>query len=286
MTTSTNPSPDPATAPVTSAVLARQAADALRERTGVTEHDVAIVMGSGWSAAANQLGPVAHDIAVTDLPGFFAPSVSGHTGRIRSMKIADHHVLVLLGRTHLYEQRGIEPVVHGVRTAAAAGARTIILTNASGVLRRSIPLGVPVLISDHLNLTGHTPLVGSTFLPLGNAYSPALRRVAHSVNPDLTDGVYAALTGPQYETHAEVAMLRSLGADLVGMSTVLETIAAREVNCEVLGIALGTNYAAGVAEDFTHDDVLLMGQRSAQSLGRFLREVITALPSGDTPPAT
>ena len=153
--------------------------------------------------------------------------------------------MVLLGRTHLYEGRGVDAVVHGVRTAAAAGCRTVVLTNAAGGVREGLPVGQPVLVSDHLNLTARSPLVGARFVDLVDLYSARLRGLVRGVDPTLEEGVYAALPGPHYETAAEIRMLRTLGADLVGMSTALEAIAARAEGLEVLGVSLVTNLAAG-----------------------------------------
>jgi purine-nucleoside phosphorylase len=260
------------------AALAAAAAATLASTTGADRHDVAVVLGSGWVPAADVLGTAETELLVTDLPGFSAPVVAGHAGRARSLTVGNHRVLVLLGRTHLYEGRGVEPVVHGVRTAAAAGCHTVILTNAAGGLREGMQVGQPVLISDHLNLTGRSPLVGPRFVDLTNAYAPRLRELAREVDPDLTEGVYAALPGPQYETPAEIGMLRMLGADLVGMSTALETIAARAEGCEVLGISLVTNLAAGMTgEPLDHTEVLAAGQAAATRMGVLLNELITKL---------
>ena len=181
------------------------------------------------------------------------------------------------GRTHFYENRGVDAVVHGVRVAAAAGCRVVILTNACGGLRPGLAVGDPVLISDHLNLTGRTPLVGPRFVDLSEAYSPRLRALVRSIDPTVTEGVYAMFPGPQYETPAEVRMAGILGADLVGMSTVLETIAARAEGCEVLGLSLVTNLAAGLGDPLDHEEVLAAGRASAQRMGTLLAQVIPQL---------
>ncbi|MEO8889650.1 MAG: purine-nucleoside phosphorylase, partial [Jatrophihabitantaceae bacterium] len=208
------------------AALAQAAAAALAERTAVPSHDVALVLGSGWVPAIENLGERVAELTVTDLPGFLPPAVEGHAGRIRSLDVDGVKVLAFLGRTHFYEGRGVEAVVHGVRVAAAAGCRTIMLTNACGGLRPGLAVGDPVLISDHLNLTWRTPLVGAHFVDLSETYSKRLRRLVREIDPSITEGVYAQFPGPQYETPAEVRMAGVLGADLVGMSTVLEAIAA------------------------------------------------------------
>jgi len=263
---------------LTTVEAAAQAAARLAELTGVERHDVAIVLGSGWVPAADAIGTPTHDIAVTDLPGFAPPAVLGHAGRIRSIDSGGRRVLVFLGRTHLYEGRGVDAVVHGVRTAAQAGCRVIVLTNGCGGLRSDYVPGQPVLIADHLNLTATSPLQGATFVDLTNLYSSRLRTIAREVDPTLTDGVYAQLPGPHYETPAEIKMLRVLGADLVGMSTTLEAIAARDAGAEVLGISLVTNLAAGMTgEPLDHFEVLAAGNASAARMGALLAQVVSRL---------
>jgi purine-nucleoside phosphorylase len=260
-----------------SADLARAAAQTVAERTGRPEHDVAVVLGSGWVPAVDALGPATADLATTELPGFLPPAVAGHAGRVRSLTVSGRRVLAFLGRTHLYEGRGVEPVVHGVRVAAAAGCRVIVLTNACGGLRAGLRIGDPVLIRDHLNLTGRTPLVGPRFVDLTDVYSPRLRTIVQEIDPSIADGVYAMFHGPQYETPAEVRMAAILGADLVGMSTVLEAVAARAEGCEVLGLSLVTNLAAGLGEPLDHEEVLEAGRSAAARMGRLLAAVIGRL---------
>ena len=195
------------------------------------------------------------------------------------MQVAGRNVLLFLGRTHLYEGRGVEPVVHGVRTAAAAGVKTVILTNAAGALGEEHRIGQAVVIADHLNLTARSPLVGATFVDLTDLYSARLRELAREVDPTLIEGVYAALPGPHYETPAEIRMLRTLGADLVGMSTALEAIAARAAGMEVFGLSMVTNAAAGITgEVLDHQEVLAAGKAAAGRLGQFLVELIGRLP--------
>jgi purine-nucleoside phosphorylase len=221
------------------------------------------------------------EVELPDLPGFSAPVVQGHVGRVLSVQIGARKALVFLGRTHLYEGRGVEPVVHGVRTAAAAGVRTILLTNAAGGLRNGFSVGQPVLISDHLNLTARSPLVGATFVDLTDLYSARLRDLARTVDPSLAEGVYAALTGPHFETPAEIHYLRTIGADLVGMSTALEAIAARAAGVEVLGLSLVTNLAAGTTgEPLNHLEVLEAGKASAGRVGDLLAGILTGLAAG------
>jgi purine-nucleoside phosphorylase len=256
---------------------ARESAGALAKLTGVAGHDVALVLGSGWVPAIEGLGAAVAELPVTDLPGFLPPAVEGHAGRVRSLRVGDRRVLAFLGRTHLYEGRGVEAVVHGVRVAAAAGCRTIVLTNACGGLRPGLSVGDPVLISDHLNLTWRTPLLGPRFVDLTDLYTARLRQLVRAIDPSITEGVYAMFPGPQYETPAEVRMAGVLGADLVGMSTVLEAIAARAAGCAVLGISLVTNLAAGLGAPLDHEDVLAAGNAAAARMGSLLGEVIPRL---------
>lgn len=257
--------------------LAHAAAQALAERTGIARHDVAVVLGSGWAPAADALGPADAEFAVNELPGFLPPAVAGHAGSVRSIDVGGNQVLAFLGRTHLYEGRGVEPVVHGVRVAAAAGCRVVVLTNACGCLRPGVAVGDAVLIRDHLNLTWRSPLVGPRFVDLTDCWSPRLRALVRGLDPSLTEGVYAQFPGPQYETPAEVRMAGVLGADLVGMSTALEAIAARAEGCEVLGISLVTNLAAGLGEPLDHEDVLAVGAASAARMGQLLARLVPQL---------
>ncbi|MFJ6675294.1 purine-nucleoside phosphorylase [Actinosynnema sp. NPDC091369] len=256
--------------------LATDAAKALAERTGVDRHDIAVVLGSGWRPAADLIGEAAAEVPMGELPGFEAPTAVGHGGTVRSVRVGDKNVLVMLGRTHGYEGKGVAKVVHGVRTAAAAGVRAVVLTNAAGGLRQGMAVGQPVLISDHLNLTASSPLVGARFVDLTDLYSPRLRDLAREIDPSLEEGVYAGLPGPHFETPAEIRMLRTMGADLVGMSTVLEAIAARAEGVEVFGLSLVTNLAAGITgEPLNHEEVLEAGQAAASRMGALLRELVS-----------
>ncbi|MEW1865147.1 purine-nucleoside phosphorylase [Streptomyces sp. NBC_00669] len=254
------------------------AAARLRELTGADTHDVALVMGSGWVPAADELGTHDHEVPITDLPGFPAPVVAGHSGQVRSVRIGEVRALVFLGRTHLYEGRGVDSVVHGVRTAVAAGCKTIVLTNGCGGLRPGYRPGQPVLISDHINMTATSPLRGPRFVDLTDLYSPRLRALCQEVDPSLEEGVYVQLPGPHYETPAEIGMVRAIGGDLVGMSTALEAIAAREAGAEVLGISLVTNLAAGMTgAPLNHEEVLEAGRVSAARMGALLHQVLGRL---------
>lgn len=258
--------------------IAELSASVIAARTGVPRHDVAVVLGSGWESAAEALGTPTAMIPMIDVPDFTPPTAAGHRGQVLSIPIGGHQVLVLVGRIHPYEGHDLSRVVHPVRTACAAGADTVVLTNAAGGLRDEYSVGQPVLIADHLNLTARSPLVGPRFVDLVDAYQPALRALAREVDPTLTEGVYAGLPGPHYETPAEIAMLRTLGADLVGMSTVHETIAARAEGAQVLAVSLVTNLAAGMTgAPVDHDEVLAAGRRSAAAMGALLAAVISRL---------
>jgi len=260
---------------VESAQQAREAATRLAELTGVEHHDIALVLGSGWLPAAAALGEATADIATTDLPGFAATAVAGHSGRIRSVRAAGRNLLVFLSRTHYYEGKGVAAVVHGVRTAAAAGCRAVVLTNGCGGLDETWTPGTPVLISDHINLTGRSPIEGANFVDLTDLYSSRLRAMCREVDPSLEEGVYVQFPGPHYETPAEIAMVRAIGGDLVGMSTTLEAIAAREAGLEVLGISLVTNLAAGMTgEALNHDEVLEAGRAAATRMGELLGKIV------------
>ncbi len=263
--------------------IAQSAATELARRTCRPRHDLAVVLGSGWQEAVAGLGEDPVDLPADELPGFARTTVAGHTGVVRSVTVDGRNVLLLLGRAHLYEGHTPSVVAHPVRTAIAAGVGTVVLTNAAGGIRRDYAVGQPVLIADHLNLTGASPLAGapppadmpSRFVDLSSAWDPKLRALAREAEPSLAEGVYAGLLGPQYETPAEIALLRTLGADLVGMSTVIEAIAARHLGAALLGIALVTNAAAGVLEaPLDHAEVLAAGKAAAPALARLLAAVV------------
>ena len=257
---------------------ASQAADRLAELTGVPRHDVALVLGSGWLPAVDALGEATAEIDTTDLPGFSAAAVAGHSGKIRSVRAGDRNLLVFLSRTHFYEGRGVAAVVHGVRTAAAAGCRAIVLTNGCGGLKETWTPGTPVLISDHINLTGKSPIEGANFVDLTDLYSSRLRQMCREVDPSLDEGIYVQFPGPHYETPAEIGMVRAIGGHLAGMSTTLEAIAAREAGMEVLGISLVTNLAAGISgEPLNHAEVLEAGRAAASRMGDLLARVVPRL---------
>jgi len=254
---------------------ATAAAEKLAELTGVPRHDIALVLGSGWLPAVDALGEAPAEIDTTDLPGFHAAGVAGHSGKIRSIRNGERNLLVFLSRTHFYEGKGVAAVVHPVRTAAAAGCRAIVLTNGCGGLKAGWQPGQPVLISDHINLTGHSPIVGANFVDLTDLYSPRLRAMCQELDPSLDEGVYVQFPGPHYETPAEVRMAGILGGHLVGMSTTLEAIAAREAGMEILGISLVTNLAAGLSgQPLDHAEVLAAGKAAASRMGGLLSQVV------------
>jgi len=272
------PDQPPAQPAAQPADLARQAADRLAELTGVARHDVALVLGSGWLPAAASLGEPSAQIATTDLPGFSAPAVAGHAGTIGSLALGDRRLLLFGTRTHYYEGKGVAAVVHPVRTAAAAGCRTIVLTNGCGGLNAAWSPGTPVLIRDHINLTARSPIEGAHFVDLTDLYSSRLRAMCREVDPSLDEGVYVQFPGPHYETPAEIEMVRRIGGDLVGMSTTLEAIAAREAGMEVLGISLVTNLAAGISgEPLDHAEVIEAGRAAAARMGDLLSRVVPRL---------
>lgn len=268
---------------------AEQAARELATATGAAHHDVLVVLGSGWAHVASLL-PEGVDVPMTALTGFPAPSAAGHGGAFRSLALNGRRVLLALGRVHLYEGHAPATVAHGVRTAYAAGCRAVVLTNAAGVMETSWPLGRPVVISDHINNTGVSPLTGPNppdgypgrFADMTSTYTPRLRSLVQEVEPGLPEGVYVGFHGPEFETPAEIRAARSWGGHLAGMSTVLEAIAASHLGMEVLGLSLATNLAAGMGhERLDGEHVLAVAKEHAPYVGDLLRRIldrITAAP--------
>ena len=266
--------------------LARLAADALAERTGLPGHDVFVVLGSGWGDAADALGPPTTSFASSELPGFAAPSALGHLPTIRSIDRDGLRVLVLLGRIHLYEGHDPPTVVHPIRTAALAGCTLAVLTNGAGYMNMDWKIGDPVLIADHINFTGRSPLTGanppapfgSRFCDLTDLYSTDMRACVREVRPDIVEATYIGLHGPHFETPAEIRAFHAMGAELVGMSTVLEAIAARHIGMKVLGVSMATNPAAGFsAVPLDADDVIAAGNAAAADLGVMLGRMLDHL---------
>jgi len=271
-----HPLDDPTADPF--AVAAEAAADIAR-LTGVERHDIALTLGSGWGRAADLIGETTATIAATEVTGFSRPALAGHVGSLRSILTPrGRRVLVIGARTHYYEGHGVRRVVHSVRTAAATGAKTMVLTNGAGGIKTAWKPGQPVLISDHINLTGASPLEGATFIDLTDLYSQRLRDLARTVDPTLDEGVYCQFRGPQYETPAEVRMAKTIGGHIVGMSTALEAIAARQVGMEVLGFSLITNMAAGIqTTPLSHQEVIEAGQQAEPVISALLARVIGEL---------
>ncbi|HKD96311.1 MAG TPA: purine-nucleoside phosphorylase [Micromonosporaceae bacterium] len=259
-------------------LVAAEAAAELRDRLGCPRHDVAVVLGSGWSAAADAFGEPSAEVPFARVRGFLRPVAVGHPGVIRSYQVGALRVLCFLGRTHLYEGRGVHAVAHAVRTAASSGCRVAVLTNANGGLRPDWPPGTGMVIRDHLNLAATSPLVGARFVDLTDCWSPRLRQLAHQADPSLVDGVYAFLPGPHYQTPAEALMVRASGADVLGMSTVLEAIAARELGVELLGLSVVTSVEIG-GTPTDPDEVVATAAAAATRLGTVIRSVVEHLPA-------
>lgn len=257
--------------------IAAQAADAIRAQ-GIESISYGLTLGSGWGGAAELLGEKIAEISASDIPGFSTSGVAGHSGTLSFIRLESGNIAMVLGaRTHLYEGKGVAAVAHGVRVAAQLGAKVMILTNGCGSTVEEWGPGTAVLLRDHINLTATSPIEGAHFVDLTDAYSPRLREIAKSIE-DLPEGVYAQFRGPHYESPAEVKMARILGADLVGMSTTLETIAAREAGMEVLGMSLVTNHAAGIsAQPLSHAEVLEAGQAAAPRLASLLSNIVKKL---------
>jgi purine-nucleoside phosphorylase len=275
-TPASNPLDDPAADPFE---IATEAAAQLVAATGVDKHDIALTLGSGWGQAAELIGETTHTIPATEIVGFSASKVVGHSGTLRSILLpTGKRALVIGARTHYYESHGVRRVVHSVRTAAAAGATTMILTNGAGGIKETWKPGTPVLISDHINLTADSPLEGATFIDLTDLYAKRLRDLARAVDDTLDEGVYVQFRGPHYETPAEVQMAKAIGGHIVGMSTALEAIAARQAGMEILGMSLITNLAAGISKDkLDHAEVLQAGKEAEAALGALLAKIVAEL---------
>ena len=271
-----HPLDDPAADPF---AIAKEAAEQIAAATGVASHDIALTLGSGWGQAAELIGETTHTIPATDIVGFSASAVVGHSGTLRSILLPNgKRALVIGARTHYYEGHGVRRVVHSVRTAAAAGAEIMILTNGAGGIKDTWAPGTPALISDHINLTADSPLEGATFIDLTDLYAKRLRDLAHTVDASLDEGVYVQFRGPHYETPAEVQMAKTIGGHIVGMSTALEAIAAREAGMEILGMSLITNLAAGISKDkLSHAEVIQAGKDAEARLGDLLARIVEKL---------
>ena len=258
---------------------AERASSRISSAFGRQQHDIALTLGSGWAKAADLMGETVAEIPADRVPGFKASGIPGHTGTIRSVALHNgKHALVIGSRNHLYQADGVRAVVHSVRTAAACGAKVMVLTNGAGGIKKGWSAGQPVLISDHINLTGTSPVEGATFIDLTDLYSRRLRDLAKKVDPTLDEGVYVQFRGPQYETPAEVQMARAMGGHIVGMSTALEAIAAREAGMEVLGLSLITNLAAGISpHPLSHQEVIDSGKAAESVISKLLADIAQSL---------
>jgi purine-nucleoside phosphorylase len=274
--TLSNPLDHPAADPFE---IAAQAARQIAELTGVETHDIALTLGSGWAKAADLIGETTATIPAQDVVGFGKPALEGHVGTLRSVLLpTGKRALVIGARTHYYEGHGVRRVVHSVRTAAATGATTMILTNGAGGIKETWTPGSPVLISDHINLTADSPLEGATFIDLTDLYSVRLRDIARSVDGSLDEGVYCQFRGPHYETPAEVQMAKAIGGHIVGMSTALEAIAARQAGMEILGMSLITNLAAGIQKTpLSHEEVIQAGKDAEVKISGLLANIVAAI---------
>jgi purine-nucleoside phosphorylase len=266
------------------------AAQAAATSLGIDAADVAVVLGSGLGGVAERLEG-ARSVPYASLPGFPETTVAGHPGRLIAGTIAGKTALLLCGRVHGYEGYPPSEVGFGIRVVAALGVRTLIVTNAAGAVEPSLQPGEIVAISDHINLTSASPLsgpnderLGPRFVDMTDAYDPALRAIAAAAaqaatGRPLREAIYAGMAGPAYETPAEVRLLRTLGAGLVGMSTVHEVITARHAGLSVLGLSLVANPAAGVSPGpLRHEDVTRAAGAGADTLGRLIVSVVAALP--------
>ncbi|HUZ10136.1 MAG TPA: purine-nucleoside phosphorylase [Acidimicrobiales bacterium] len=265
---------------------AHLAARELARRTKSERHDTVVVLGSGLSAAAPLLGADAAPVDLSTLPWFPRFTGIGHRTEAWSVTLGSSRVLLIAGRSHLYEGLTEHQAAHTVRTAIAGGCHAVILTCAAGSLRPELTVGSVVAVSDHLNLTGRSPLLGvaaddpagSPFVDLADAWSPRLRALVREIEPSVPEGVYAQLPGPHFETPAEIRMLAGLGADLVGMSIATEAIAARHLGAEVLGLAVVTNPAAGLADaPLSVAEMIDAASGASPRLARLIRRVAEQL---------
>ena len=273
------PPSEPETEAIAAKSLAAEASRLLLAGANCESFDVAILLGSGWSKATSLLGRTIATFSASSIPGFYASEVHGHSGTISCVALpSGKNALVIGARTHYYEGKGVRAVVHSVRTAAASGAKTMILTNGAGGIKDAWSPGQPVLISDHINLTANSPLEGATFIDLTDLYSQRLRDLAKKVDPTLDEGVYVQFRGPHYETPAEVQMAKAMGGHIVGMSTALEAIAAREAGMEVLGLSLITNLAAGISpHPLSHQEVIDSGKAAEPVISKLLADIAQSL---------
>lgn len=242
--------------------------------------ETAIVLGSGLGGVADLLG-VEAEVSYSEVPGWGASSVPGHAGRLVLTRVAEHPILIAQGRRHLYEGLTAREITAGIRLMHEWGVRRVLLTNAAGAIAPHFGVGDLMLITDQLNLQGTSPLLGGPhFHDMSQLYDEGWRqsllRASGEVGMNLHQGVYAGLLGPQYETPAEIRMLRVMGADAVGMSTVAEAIQARALGMKVAGISMLTNWAAGLkSQTLDHGEVVAVGQQSSQALATLLKAALS-----------
>lgn len=264
--------------------IAEGAAETYRNLSGIQKHDIALTLGSGWGLAAETIGETIFETPASNIIGFKASDVPGHSGTLKTIRLEDGRNVFLIGaRTHIYETLHpyqVRAVVHSVRTAAALGCGTLFLTNGAGSVNPEWEPGTVVTIADHINLSGTTPIEGATFIDMVDAYNPELRQHIKNLYPENPEGTYIQNHGPQYETKQEIVMARNIGGDLVGMSTALETIAARQLGMKVAGMSLVTNLAAGVVEgaSLNHAEVLETGKANEERLAAMLSNIINTMP--------
>lgn len=258
----------------------QRAADALSDGLSLDKKSpapkIAVVLGSGWGGGMDEISSTFLKMPYSDVPGMHSTSVSGHAGFVGLTAVAGVDVLCFSGRSHYYESRDAVKSTFHVRVAAALGVKKVILTNGAGSTNEDYSPGDVVVMKDHINMTADTPLSGPEFVSMTDAYDPAWRaRLYVKLGLPLKEGVYMQLRGPSYETPAEVRMARIVGADLVGMSTALETIEARRLNIEVMGLSLVTNYGAGVRNSSpSHSEVVQIGESSRAALSKVLSAAI------------
>jgi purine-nucleoside phosphorylase len=264
---------------------ATRSARELARRIGIDHHDVLVVLGSGLSGAGEILGADGPSLPLDTLPFFPTYAAAGHRSQGWSVRMEDRQVLILGGRCHLYEGLGPAEVVHPLRTGIAAGCTTVILTTAVGGIRDDLTTGSVMVVEDHLNLTAASPLIGPGAIDMVGAYSAPLRDLAlATADPAAAarlsprPGVYAQVRGPQLETPAEIGWLRAAGADVVGMSMAVETIAARDAGAEVLGLCLVTNGAATATAPTDIAGIHGVGAEAAPAVAAIIRHVVGSLP--------
>ena len=265
--------------------LIAQSTEVLRDRAGGDMPEVAVILGSGWGPVADLLAD-AVDLPYRELPAFPVLGVGGHAGTLRLGRVGTRRVAVLAGRKHAYETGEPDGMKGAIRTLAAAGVKLLVQTNAAGSLDAAMRPGALMLVADHLNLVQRSPLVGETgdsrFIDMSQAYDPALRAQARAIatqmDCDLHEGTYAWVLGPQFETPAEIRMLRTLGAQAVGMSTVPETLLARHAGLRVLAVSMLTNMAAGMeAEVLSHAHTLAQAQAASQRATALMQALLSGL---------